>query len=98
MKAETKEDFGATTPFTSAALQILINKGFQYVQVKGFTADRRLDYMEPRFLVLIPVKSLPEDGKIEIYEPINSQLLVDWANHPQEGMKVLISINRKERP
>ena len=98
MKTETSQNFGATTPFTSAALQLLINKGFQYVQVKGFTSDKRLDYMEPRYLVLIPIKALPDDpGKVEIYEPINSQLLKDWASHPNDGMQVLIAINKKEQ-
>src|SRR5690349_3042900 len=96
MKAETREDFG-TTPFTTAALQTLKNKGFQYVQVKGLTSERRLDYMEPRYLILIPVKNLPDDpGRIEIYEPINSQLLMDWADHPNDGMEVLISFRKNE--
>ena len=96
MKNETREDFGTTAPFTMAALEVLKNKGFKYVQVKGFTSDKRLDYMEPRYLVLIPMKELPvEPGEIEIYECINSQLLQDWATHPGEGMKVLVSFNKK---
>jgi len=96
MKNETRENFGSTTPLTMATLETLKEKGFQYVQVKGFTADKRLDYMEPRYLILIPVMALPVDpGKIEIYECINSKLLQDWASHPGEGMKVLISLNKK---
>ena len=95
MKHETREDFGTTAPFTVAALEKLKNKGFQYVQIKGFTTDKRLDYMEPRYLVLIPLKELPVDsGKVEIYESTNSQLLLDWAAHPREGMDVLISYAR----
>jgi hypothetical protein len=96
MKNETRDDFGTTAPFTIAALNTLKNKGFQYVQVKGFTSDKRLDYMEPRYWVLIPMKELPVDpGKIEIYESINSKLLLDWATHPYEGMDVLVSYNKK---
>lgn len=95
MKNETREDFGKTTPFTRAVLETLKDKGFLYVQVKGFTADKRPDYMEPRYLVLIPMKSLPEiPGSIEIYEAINSRLLEEWATHPREGMQVLISFNK----
>lgn len=95
MKNETRENFGTTTPFTIAALETLKNKGFRYVQVKGFTSDKRLDYMEPRYLVLIPMKELPVDGgKIEIYEPINSQLLLDWATNSNDGMRILISLNK----
>lgn len=97
MKNEIREeDFGATVPFTVAVLESLKNGGFQFVQVKGFTADKKLDYMEPRYLVLTPMKALPvEPGKIEIYEPINSQLLQDWATNPGNGMKVLISVSKK---
>jgi len=96
MKNETRENFGATTPFTMAALETLKKKGFKYVQVKGYTADKRLDYMEPRYLVLVPMMTLPVDpGKIEIYESINSQLLQDWASHPGDGMKVLVSFDKK---
>lgn len=95
MKNETKENFGTTAPFTIAALETLKNKGFRYVQVKGFTSDKRLDYMEPRYLVLIPLKELPVDGStIEIYEPINSKLLLEWANQPRDRMEILISLNK----
>lgn len=97
MKNETNESFGKTTPFTRAVLETLKNKGFQYVQVKGFTSDKRLDYIEPRYLVLIPMKTLPEaPGSIEIYEAINSQLLQEWATHPNDGMQVLISFNENK--
>jgi hypothetical protein len=96
MKNETKENFGSTTPFTSVVLETLKSKGFQFVQIKGFTADKRLDYMEPRYLVLIPMKKLPPDpGTIEIYESINSKLLVDWAANPRDGLNVLVSYNKK---
>jgi hypothetical protein len=96
MKNETRANFGSTTPFTMAALDALKKKGFKYIQVKGFTADKRLDYMEPRYLILIPIMSLPVDsGKMEIYEPIGSKLLQDWASHSGDGMKVLISFDKK---
>jgi hypothetical protein len=96
MKNETREDFGATAPFTMAALETLRNKGFLYVQIKGFTSDKRLDYMEPRYLLLIPMMALPDEpGKIEIYESIDSKLLQEWAAHPGNGMEVLISVIKK---
>jgi len=97
MKNETREDFGTTAPFTIETLEKLKNKGFQYVQVKGFTSDKKLDYMEPRYLLLIPMKTLPVgSGEIEIYESVNSQLLLEWASHPNDGMKVLISLNKNK--
>ena len=80
MTKEVNEDFGKTALFTIAVLETLKDKGFPYVQVKGFTSDKKLDYMEPRYLVLIPMKTLPETpGSIEIYEAINSELLKKWA-------------------
>jgi hypothetical protein len=96
MKNEIRDGFGATTLFTIAALEALKDKGYRYVQIKGFTADKKLDYMEPRYWVLIPMKELPAGkGEIEIYEPINSQTLVEWATHPHDGMKVLVCNNKK---
>ncbi len=95
MTNETSEDFGKTAPFTRAVMESLMNKGFRYVQVKGVTSDKKLDYMEPRYLVLIPMKALPDTpGSIEIYEAINSKLLQEWANHPHEGMQVMIAFNK----
>ena len=96
MKKEIKDSFGATTLFTMAALEALKDKGFRYVQIKGFTADKKLDYMEPRYWVLFPLKELSSNKcEVEIYEPINSQTLMDWATHPREGMKVLVCYNGK---
>lgn len=96
MKNETLEDFETIAPFTMAALETFKKNGFQYVQVKGFSTEKKLDYMEPRYLVLIPMKNLPVNpGEIEIYEPIDSQLLLDWATHPRDGIQVLISFNKK---
>jgi hypothetical protein len=91
MKNETKENFGPTVAFTLQALEELKSRGFRYVRVNAFTQDKRMDYMEPRYFVLAPIKDLPDDmSKKGIYEPINSQLLTDWANSPDEGIKVFV--------
>jgi hypothetical protein len=43
-------------------------------------------------IVLVPMKDLPgEQGEKEIYEPIDSKLLRDWANAPDAGVEVLIA-------
>ncbi|MBS1600740.1 MAG: hypothetical protein JST75_21145 [Bacteroidetes bacterium] len=95
MKNETEEDFGSSLKLTRPLLQKLKDRGFRYVQVMGFTSDRRLDYMEPRFLLLVPIMELSDDpAKQEIYEPINSKILEDWANSPDEGIEILISLNK----
>lgn len=60
--------------------------------MKGLTQDRRLDYMAPRFILLVPIKDIPEDiRKKDIYEPINSKILIDWANFSNDGIEILIA-------
>lgn len=92
MKNELKGYFGKVVPLTCEALKKLKDAGFRYVQVNAFTLDKRLDYMEPHYFVLMPLKNLPEDNnKKGIYEPIGSPLLVTWANCPDEGIQVFIA-------
>jgi hypothetical protein len=91
MKNENKENLGPAIAFTPQALEELKARGFQYVRVNAFTHDKRLDYMEPRYFVLVPIKDLKDDpDKKGIYEPINSQLLKDWAHFPNEDMNLLV--------
>ena len=92
MKNETAKNFESPKTLTRQALQHLKDKGFQFVQVRGFTLDRRQDYLEPRILVLFPIKDLPEDpNKKDIYEPIDSKILADWADTPDDGMKIFVA-------
>lgn len=77
-------------------LQHLKDKGFRYVLVKGFTTDRRLAYIELNYFMLIPIKELPEDPtKKEIYEPISSKILADWASFPDDGIKILVAMDQQ---
>ena len=86
---ETGESKKKLTP---ASLQSLRKRGFKYVQVQGFSPDKHLDYMEPRYFVLVPLKNLPtatdEKG---IYEPIDSNILTEWANSADEGFEVFVA-------
>jgi hypothetical protein len=66
---------------TDQTLQQLKDKGFQYVIVKGYTPDRRLDHIQLNHFILTPVVTLPtEPGEKEIYAPIDSEVLADWAS------------------
>ena len=48
--------------------------------------------MEPKYFMLIPVKFLPEDqNKRGIYEPIESKILIEWANSDDDGFEVLVA-------
>ena len=93
MKNEAGENIGSTIVLSVDVLLRLKNKGFKYVQVKGFSSDRKSDYMVPGYLVLVPIKELSTDpNKKDIYEPIDSQLLINWANSPNVGIKVLVAL------
>ncbi len=92
MKHETRENFGSTMKLTQQNLQKLKDKGFRYVQVQGFTHDKRLEYIEPHYFMLVPLKNLPDDpDKKGIYEPINSEILDTWASVPNDRVEVLIA-------
>jgi len=74
------------------SLKELQNKGYQYVQVKGLTSDKHYDYTDPHFIVLVPMKKLPSDqDKKDIYEPIKSKILQQWAQEVNNGVEVVIS-------
>jgi hypothetical protein len=90
---EKKENFESTTRLTVQNLKDLKDRGFRYVLVKGFTMDRRLDYTELRYFMLVPVKDLSDDpNQMGIYEPIESKILQDWASSPDDRVEVLVSI------
>jgi len=81
-----------TIPLTQNALQRIEKEGFKYVQVKGLTIDKHYDYIDPHFLVLVPLKELPtEQEKKDIYEPVKSELLRKWANEKQDYLEIVIA-------
>jgi hypothetical protein len=92
MKSSQLQNTGAVVILTIQVLKELKEKGFKFVSVNAFTRDRRVDYLEPSYLELVPIKVLPEEKDEKgIYEPIDSRLLAEWANAPDEGIKVLVS-------
>jgi hypothetical protein len=82
------------TRLTLRTLEILKERGFQYVLVESYTLDRRLDYIEMNHFLLRPVKVLPnEPGDLGIFEPIDSPILREWAKHPDNGIRAYIETN-----
>jgi hypothetical protein len=80
MRKGIAESRMANTQLSLKALQALEQKGYKYVQIKGLTADKHYDYVEPYYWLLVPMKELPVDPtKRDIYEPINSDILKQWA-------------------
>ena len=94
MRKSVAEGSRQTVPMTINLLQALEKKGFQYVQVKGFTSDKHFDYVDPRVFIMVPMKELPTDPFLkDIYEPINSELLKKWANEKDEMTEFRIAMN-----
>lgn len=80
MKKEKKTVFHKVKPFTKHIMHQLQENGFRYVQVRGYTSDKRLDYMEPQIMVLIPIKELSDNGMGSgIYESLDSPILEIWV-------------------
>lgn len=83
----------STTPLTLQMLRKIEDEGFKFVQVKGLTLDKHYDYVEPHFLVLVPMKELPvaQDQK-DIYEPVPSGLLAKWAvENDDDALEIVVS-------
>ena len=95
MKSAASENSKPGIKLTKQNLQELKEKGYLYVLVKGYTTDRRIDYIEPNHIILIPVKGLSSDPtKKGIYEPIDSPILSQWAQFPDVGVQVLIEADQ----
>jgi hypothetical protein len=94
MRKGIAEARNATIEFNAKALDSLQSKGFKFVQIKGLTADKHYDYVEPHCLVLVPMKELPTDPlKRDIYEPTGSALLYQWASEKNEYPEIVIANN-----
>lgn len=82
----------STTQFDASALKKLENDGYRFVQIKGLTVDKHFDYIEPHFMVLVPFKNLPtEQDQKDIYEPIDSLILKQWAAEKDDHFEVVIA-------
>ncbi len=93
MRKAIKEALLGTVAYTQQALDELAQTGYQFFQIKGLTIDRHFDYTEPYYILLVPIKLLPEEqGEKDIYEPIYSDIFKKWANEKNEFPKILIAV------
>jgi hypothetical protein len=91
MRNGISESLGAV-PFDVHVLENLKSKGYKYVQIKGLTTDKHYDYIEPSFLLLVPLIKLPSDqNQKDIYEPIMSPILEQWATEAGNHLEVIIA-------
>ena len=93
MRKHLSESPKQTIPLTVSALKALRLKGYQYVQVKAFSSDKHFDYVDPRMFIMVPIWELPSDRiSMEIYEPIESDLLKRWAEEADDMTQFLIAV------
>ena len=91
MKEKKKTNLYPAIPFTRMMLEQLKMQGYKYLQIEGRTHNNHIDHIQPHSLILIPFKEFPEDpSDIEIYETINSDILLSWADD-EIGAKVMVS-------
>lgn len=94
MTNENKRNYLNHKPLTTEALTNLQKKGYKYLQVQGFTIDHHADYVEPHYLMLVPIKELPtEQAKMDIYEPIDSELINSWlkSDADDNGLEIYLA-------
>ncbi len=92
MRKGIAEGQAATTPFTLTSLRKIEDAGYKFVQVKGLTADKHFDYIEPHCLILVPMRELPTDqAQKDIYEPVASPLLAQWAVEEDEFFPIMVA-------
>ncbi|HEX3934219.1 MAG TPA: hypothetical protein VHW43_06035 [Puia sp.] len=76
---------------TNQTLQQLKDKGFQYVLIKGYDLSKKIDYIQLNSFQLTPVKELPQDPALkEIYAPLDSEILLQWASSEESGIEAFI--------
>ncbi len=92
MRKAIKEGQISGTLLSLEALIDIGKKGYKFVQVKSLTVDKHYDYIEPSIIMLVPCKELPTDpAKKDIFEPIDSELLRDWARETNDHTQIFIA-------
>ena len=97
MTNENKRNYLNHKPLTPEELINLQKKGYKYLQVQGFTIDHHAEYVEPHYLMLVPIKELSTDqAKMDIYEPIDSELINSWLaiDTDNNGLEIYLAGNK----
>lgn len=85
MTNEMKKNIDNHGTLTIKALDDLKEKGYKYLQVQGFTLDHHPEYIEPNYIMLVPMKSLSsKTNKIDIYEDIGGDTIISWAKRSKD--------------
>ena len=96
MTNEIKNNFLSHKPLTFEALNNLQQKGYKYLQIQGYTLDHHPEYVEPHYLMLVPIKELSvKREQMDIYEEIDSCLIKDWVKAGNSNRLEIFLADRK---
>ncbi len=96
MTNEIKNNFLSHKPLTFEALNNLQQKGYKYLQIQGYTLDHHPEYVEPHYLMLVPIKELSvKREQMDIYEEIDSSLIKEWVNAGNSNRLEIFLADRK---
>lgn len=96
MTNEIKNNFLSHKPLTFEALDNLQQKGYKYLQVQGYTLDHHPEYVEPHYLMLVPIKALSvKREQMDIYEEIDSNLIKEWIKAGSSNRLEIFLADRK---
>lgn len=96
MTNEVKNNFLSHGPLTFEALDNLQQKGYKYLQVQGYTLDHHPEYVEPHYLMLVPIKDLSvKREQMDIYEDIDSNLIKEWVKAGNNNRLEIFLADRK---
>jgi hypothetical protein len=94
MRKGIKEGRSGAIVFNQQAIDNLQSKGYKYFQIKGFTIDLHYDYVEPYYILLVPMKTLPTNpADKDIYETIDSGILERWVTDDNHYPEIWIASN-----
>lgn len=92
MRKGIAEGRSGHTRLNNKSLDKLESLGYKFVLVKGLTSDHHYEHVEPRCLLLVPVKELPSDpAQKDVYAPIGSEILRQWACEVQDSLEFVIA-------
>ncbi len=93
MRKAITDALSGTMAYTQETLDKLDKRGYKFFHIKGLTIDKHYDYTEPYYIILVPIKALPEEQKDkDIFEPINSNIFAKWVNENNEYPKILVAV------
>lgn len=96
MRKGINEAMSGTMAYTQQTVDELDRTGYKFFQIKGLTIDKHFDYTEPYYILLVPIKALPEEQEAkDIYEPINSEIFQKWVNENNEYPKIMVAVVKK---